>query len=264
MESSSPLPAFLTLSNCLGQVCEIVQWNEVLAQGDPTATPQVKPTDEKQLSKLRPRCRALFQSLVAVAIATNADIMHSWQRKMKKVMKKYPPELCRGSSDKYTAYLEMRDKYEKNGKGHMEVVFDADAKSPQSPSAKRRKTSQTEAEGHPGLTSTGTGKAPTLADLLESRDLYRTFAAARDWDQFHTPRNLLLALAGEVGELAQEIEKHACVKESAEAPESLCDELADCWSYLVRFCDKSGVGVEALVEETEAAIERPPSRQAQQ
>ena len=40
---------------------------------------------------------------------------------------------------------------------------------------------------------------PTLNEL---RDLLRNFASERDWEKFHTPRNLLLALVGEVGELA--------------------------------------------------------------
>lgn len=34
----------------------------------------------------------------------------------------------------------------------------------------------------------------------------REFAAERDWDQFHTPKNLAMALAGEVGELVAELQ----------------------------------------------------------
>ncbi|XP_037669550.1 dCTP pyrophosphatase 1-like [Choloepus didactylus] len=41
---------------------------------------------------------------------------------------------------------------------------------------------------------------PTLEDI---RRLHAEFAAERDWGQFHQPRNLLLALVGEVGELAE-------------------------------------------------------------
>lgn len=39
--------------------------------------------------------------------------------------------------------------------------------------------------------------------LGQLRDTMRQFVAERDWEQFHTPRNLLLALVGEVGELAE-------------------------------------------------------------
>uniref|UniRef100_G3U729 dCTP pyrophosphatase 1 n=1 Tax=Loxodonta africana TaxID=9785 RepID=G3U729_LOXAF len=41
---------------------------------------------------------------------------------------------------------------------------------------------------------------PTLEDIAR---LHAEFAAERDWDQFHQPRNLLLALVGKVGELAE-------------------------------------------------------------
>lgn len=39
--------------------------------------------------------------------------------------------------------------------------------------------------------------------FCSSRRLHAEFAAERDWGQFHQPRNLLLALVGEVGELAE-------------------------------------------------------------
>ena len=44
---------------------------------------------------------------------------------------------------------------------------------------------------------------PELRTLHEARDAMRAFVAERGWMQFHTPRNLLLALVGEVGELAE-------------------------------------------------------------
>ena len=43
----------------------------------------------------------------------------------------------------------------------------------------------------------------TALTLHELRDVLRRFAGDRDWDQFHTPRNLALALVGEVGELCE-------------------------------------------------------------
>jgi len=42
--------------------------------------------------------------------------------------------------------------------------------------------------------------SPSLEEL---RLALRGFAAERDWDQFHTPRNLALAMVGEVGELCE-------------------------------------------------------------
>ena len=40
-----------------------------------------------------------------------------------------------------------------------------------------------------------------MNDLDEIKEKLRQFALARDWDQFHSPKNLSMALAGEVGEL---------------------------------------------------------------
>ena len=44
---------------------------------------------------------------------------------------------------------------------------------------------------------------PRLIDTARLEAVLAEFARARDWDQYHTPRNLLLALTGEVGELAE-------------------------------------------------------------
>jgi hypothetical protein len=45
---------------------------------------------------------------------------------------------------------------------------------------------------------------PWASTTLQAlRELQAAFARARDWDQFHTPRNILIALTGEVGELAE-------------------------------------------------------------
>ncbi len=71
------------------------------------------------------------------------------------------------------------------------------------------------------------------------------FAAERDWDQFHTPKNLAMALAGEVGELVEifqwlTAEESAAVMSSPRA-QDVCDELADVLIYLVRLADVLGV-----------------------
>lgn len=86
----------------------------------------------------------------------------------------------------------------------------------------------------------------SLVDLVRIRDALREFNSAREWDQFHTPRNMILALAGEVGELAATVQwiPDSEVDEAlAESPlrEEFEDELADCLSYLVQIADRTGV-----------------------
>ena len=67
------------------------------------------------------------------------------------------------------------------------------------------------------------------------------FSVARDWNQFHTPKNLAMALAGEVGELLElfqwlTAEESAAVMSSPHA-QDVRDELADVLIYLVRLAD---------------------------
>ena len=77
--------------------------------------------------------------------------------------------------------------------------------------------------------------------LEELRSGLREFARERDWEQFHTPKNLAMALAGEVGELLEIFqwltpEQAQAVMESARA-DDVEDELADVLIYLVRLAD---------------------------
>jgi len=75
------------------------------------------------------------------------------------------------------------------------------------------------------------------------------FAAERDWGQFHSIRNLTLALVGEVGELAEVLQWQGEVtKDSlASTPEkSLAfeEELADVFLYVLRLADVTGIDIE--------------------
>jgi NTP pyrophosphatase (non-canonical NTP hydrolase) len=74
----------------------------------------------------------------------------------------------------------------------------------------------------------------------------RRFADERDWDQFHTPKNLVMALAGEAGELLaifQWLTPDESLEVMADAAkaEEVRDELADVLYYLVRAADVLGV-----------------------
>jgi NTP pyrophosphatase (non-canonical NTP hydrolase) len=85
------------------------------------------------------------------------------------------------------------------------------------------------------------------------RDRLREFAAARDWERFHTPRNLALALCGEAGELAAELQWVADdrVAEQLRDPEAfarLADEVADVAIYLIRFADVCGIDISSAVQ----------------
>ena len=79
----------------------------------------------------------------------------------------------------------------------------------------------------------------------------RQFSADRDWEQFHTPKNLAMALSGEVGELV-EIFQWLTPEESAsldaDSLRHTGDELADILIYLVRLADVLGIDLAAAVD----------------
>jgi len=84
--------------------------------------------------------------------------------------------------------------------------------------------------------------------LRDLRDALRAFAAERDWDQFHSPRNLATALAVEAAELLEpfqwltEEQSRALPAETRAAVE---EELADVLLYLIRLADKLDVDLAA-------------------
>jgi NTP pyrophosphatase (non-canonical NTP hydrolase) len=101
-----------------------------------------------------------------------------------------------------------------------------------------------------------------MNNLEDLRDALRRFAAARDWDTYHTPKNLVMALSGEVGELTDLFqwlspEQAARAMDDPELAWNVRDELADVMHYLVRLADKLDVD---LVEAAFAKIERNEKR----
>jgi NTP pyrophosphatase (non-canonical NTP hydrolase) len=81
-------------------------------------------------------------------------------------------------------------------------------------------------------------------ELHDLRDRLRAFAAARDWAQYHTPRNLAVALSVEAAELLEPFRwsKTGELSElSEQARGSLAHELADVLICLVQLADKADV-----------------------
>ncbi|MFJ1748478.1 nucleotide pyrophosphohydrolase [Streptomyces sp. NPDC088116] len=72
------------------------------------------------------------------------------------------------------------------------------------------------------------------------------FAAARDWGQYHTPKNLAAALSVEASELLEIFqwltpEQSARVMEDPESAHRVADEVADVLAYLLQFCEVLGI-----------------------
>ena len=83
-----------------------------------------------------------------------------------------------------------------------------------------------------------------MSELEKLRDQLRVFAAARDWDQFHSPKNLVSALAVEAAELLENFQWLTEVQSRQLTPKALEAvrlEMADVLLYLIRLGDKLGI-----------------------
>ena len=93
----------------------------------------------------------------------------------------------------------------------------------------------------------------TPADpLIDLRDRLRRFAAERDWDQFHSPKNLAAALAVEAAELLEPFQWLTEAGSRALDPAQLAavrEEMADVLLYLVRLADKLDVDLLAAAQD---------------
>ncbi len=90
-----------------------------------------------------------------------------------------------------------------------------------------------------------------MSDLEALRAKIEHFAKQRDWDQFHSPKNLSMALSVEVSELV-EIFQWLTEAQSNNLTEdkllAAADEIADIQIYLIRLADKLGVDIVAASE----------------
>ncbi|WP_241995876.1 nucleotide pyrophosphohydrolase [Kribbella sp. VKM Ac-2568] len=104
-----------------------------------------------------------------------------------------------------------------------------------------------------------------MSDLIELRDRMRAFTDERDWAQFHDPKSLILALVGEVGELA-ELFQWLPADEAAQKVSNdplrwrVGEEMADVLAYLVRLADVLDIDLaEVARQKLENSAERFPA-----
>jgi dCTP diphosphatase len=91
-----------------------------------------------------------------------------------------------------------------------------------------------------------------MNEFEELKKEIRAFADARNWEQFHTPKNLSMAVAGEAGELVAEFQWLTPEQSmrSSMSSEKLNDvelEIADVAIYLIRLADVLGVNLAEVV-----------------
>jgi len=100
--------------------------------------------------------------------------------------------------------------------------------------------------------------ATTISDL-KTRVL--AFVRERDWEQFHSPKNLSMALAAETGELMEHFlwatpdQSRAIANDPAKRAK-IADELADVVIYAIEFANITGLDISAAIEAKMAANAR--------
>ena len=174
-----------------------------------------------------------FAQLLTLASALHLDLRTCILKKIDLNAKKYPVELCRGKSGKYTEYSK-----------HTGIT---------------RTVGQCTINNTIAATSTETETAAAAVSDEDNQTiegitlLIRKFANDREWNKYHTPRNIALAILGELGELAELFQWIgdddnnssttnksndnivACFSE--ETLDKIGQEMADVTIYLIRLCD---------------------------
>jgi dCTP diphosphatase len=103
------------------------------------------------------------------------------------------------------------------------------------------------------------GESGAMRDLAEFRERLRAFVAERDWERFHSPKNLAMALsveASELVELFQWLTGEESASLDAEQRRRAAEELADILWFLVRIADRLDIDLLAAAETKFAQNER--------
>ena len=91
-----------------------------------------------------------------------------------------------------------------------------------------------------------------MSEIQELKNEIRAFADARNWEVFHTPKNLSMAVAGEAGELVAEFQWLTAIESertelSAEKLSDIELEMADVAIYLLRLSDVLNVDLPQVI-----------------
>jgi NTP pyrophosphatase (non-canonical NTP hydrolase) len=88
-------------------------------------------------------------------------------------------------------------------------------------------------------------------DIKAIQQELQQFADERDWNQFHSPKNLAMALSVEVSELLEHFQwltQQQSAELDAKTQATVATEIADIQIYLLRLADKLGVDIESAVQ----------------
>ncbi|MDA8942267.1 nucleotide pyrophosphohydrolase [bacterium] len=88
-------------------------------------------------------------------------------------------------------------------------------------------------------------------DISEIQSKLEKFAVERDWEQFHTPKNLAMALSVEASELVevfQWLKAEESISPNQKQTDAINSEVADIAMYLLRFCSVLEIDLEKEIK----------------
>jgi dCTP diphosphatase len=172
----------------------------------------------------------VLAGIILAAETCQMEIYDCIFKKMKLNEKKYPVELVKGKSGKYTSYSDHTGITKTEGQSTLEVQVDG----------------------------AGTQTVKDITNLISG------FATDRLWSRFHTPRSLVLAIMGELGELAELFQWRGDDADgmdgwSQDDLDHVGQEFADVAIYLLRLADvcfAEEIGALALANLQETAMQK--------
>ena len=90
-----------------------------------------------------------------------------------------------------------------------------------------------------------------MIDVDELQQRLREFSDARDWEKYHSPKNLVMAMSVEMAELMEHFQwmtEQQSLNLDTKTREKVALEMADVLIYLVRMADQCGVDLDLAVE----------------
>lgn len=93
----------------------------------------------------------------------------------------------------------------------------------------------------------------SITQIQEIKDRVLAFARERDWEQFHSPKNLSMAIAAEAAELMEHFlwqspeDSHEDIQ-AAKLRSKVEEELADVFIFAIEFANVTGINIAAIIE----------------
>eukprot|EP00592_Proboscia_alata_P010903 CAMPEP_0194364018 /NCGR_PEP_ID=MMETSP0174-20130528/11909_1 /TAXON_ID=216777 /ORGANISM="Proboscia alata, Strain PI-D3" /LENGTH=251 /DNA_ID=CAMNT_0039137805 /DNA_START=249 /DNA_END=1000 /DNA_ORIENTATION=- len=241
---SSTRSCILQVGVCAGKLCAVA--NTLTATKNETTADDlsVAEFETEDVHAMVLAMTELMMSLWETSVSLDINLVVAVREKLELNKRKYPVHLCKGKAGKYTEYSKETGVTKSNQStvgvaGVSETISNSDGTI----------ANPTNNPNNKPIT-----KEALLAEIPILAEDIRAFATEREWAKYHTPRNLILALLGEVGELAELVQwkgddRDGVTDTNAGEPTvpfdslemvQLSQELADVFTYLLRLatvCD---------------------------